>query len=178
MSAGSSKDQLLREAQDALDAIASARDDARWDLAKRIDAALAPNAPETPQPTSKERGCRHDLVRSRADGSWRCANCTEPVTVRLASETPDCTVGVGDGSGQLFVHGSYEAVKRVQAMVLELEQFRRIAQETGCVHCREVYRIWEANQVGSPERVMIQMRDAAAVGMFRPQHLKRESEKV
>lgn len=35
------------------------------------------------------------------------------------------TVGVGDGSGQLFVHGSYEAVKVVQALILENERLRR-----------------------------------------------------
>jgi len=28
-----------------------------------------------------------------------------------------CTLGVGDGSGQLFVHGSYEAIKACQALI-------------------------------------------------------------
>lgn len=36
-----------------------------------------------------------------------------------------CSVGVGDGTGDLFVYGKYEAVKRVQAMILENEDFRR-----------------------------------------------------
>lgn len=43
-----------------------------------------------------------------------------------------CMVGVGDGTGNLFVHGSYDAVKRVQAMVLELEELRR-PKEQGTV---------------------------------------------
>lgn len=36
----------------------------------------------------------------------------------------EAQVGVGDGSGQLFVYGSYEAVKRVQALILENERLR------------------------------------------------------
>jgi len=38
--------ELLREARDALDAIANLREEARWDLAKRIDTYLA--TPEQP----------------------------------------------------------------------------------------------------------------------------------
>lgn len=36
-----------------------------------------------------------------------------------------CTVGVGDGMGDLYVHGSYDAIKRVQEMILEKEKIRR-----------------------------------------------------
>lgn len=36
----------------------------------------------------------------------------------------EAQVGVGDGSGQLFVYGSYDAVKRVQALILENERLR------------------------------------------------------
>lgn len=35
------------------------------------------------------------------------------------------SIGVGDGSGNLFVKGPYEAVKRVQGFILENEQLRR-----------------------------------------------------
>lgn len=41
-----------------------------------------------------------------------------------AAAKPEATIGVGDGPGQLFVHGSHEAVKRVQAVILEAEQLR------------------------------------------------------
>ena len=40
------------------------------------------------------------------------------------SENHEASVGVGYGSGQLFVHGSYEAVKRVQAIILENERVK------------------------------------------------------
>lgn len=43
---------------------------------------------------------------------------------RQAANAHPCAVGVGDGTGNLLVHGSYDAVKRVQAMVLELEAAR------------------------------------------------------
>lgn len=35
-----------------------------------------------------------------------------------------CTIGVGDGSVQLFVHGSYEACQRVRSFVDEVERLR------------------------------------------------------
>lgn len=41
-----------------------------------------------------------------------------------AAAKPEATIGVGDGSGQLFVHGSHEAVKRVQAVILDAERLR------------------------------------------------------
>lgn len=47
------------------------------------------------------------------------------------SENHEASVGVGDGSGQLFVHGSYEAVKRVQAIILENERLRRLQAFNG-----------------------------------------------
>lgn len=34
----------------------------------------------------------------------------------------ECTIGVGDGSGNLYVHGSYEAVKRVQSLILDAQE--------------------------------------------------------
>ena len=46
---------------------------------------------------------------------------TNPTTAEKVRE-PECTLGVGDGSGQLFVHGSYEAIKAVQAIILRAER--------------------------------------------------------
>jgi hypothetical protein len=34
-------------------------------------------------------------------------------------------IGVGDGSGDLFVRGKYEAIKRVQGFILENEKLRK-----------------------------------------------------
>ena len=42
----------------------------------------------------------------------------------MATIEYEAQVGVGDGSGQLFVYGSYDAVKRVQALILENERLR------------------------------------------------------
>lgn len=35
-----------------------------------------------------------------------------------------CFIGVGDGTGQLFVYGSYNACKRVQNIILEWEKLK------------------------------------------------------
>lgn len=43
-----------------------------------------------------------------------------------AAAKPEATIGVGDGSGQLFVHGSHEAVKRVQSIILEVERLQDV----------------------------------------------------
>ncbi|MCK9468864.1 MAG: hypothetical protein M0Q49_05555 [Porticoccaceae bacterium] len=43
----------------------------------------------------------------------------------------EASVGVGDGSGNLLVHGSYDAVKRVQAIILENERLRRMQAFNG-----------------------------------------------
>ena len=37
----------------------------------------------------------------------------------------EATLGVGDGSGQLFVHGDYESIKALQAIVLDRAQLIR-----------------------------------------------------
>lgn len=42
------------------------------------------------------------------------------------------------------------------------------ATRAGCPYCTEAYRIWETNATVDSVRVMNQMRDAVAVGMFRP----------
>ena len=36
-----------------------------------------------------------------------------------------CTIGVGDGSGELFLHGDYASVKECQKKLLELEELRQ-----------------------------------------------------
>lgn len=39
--------------------------------------------------------------------------------------TEQCSIGVGDGSGNLFVHGSYDSVKAVQRIILRNEELER-----------------------------------------------------
>lgn len=36
----------------------------------------------------------------------------------------ECTLGVGDGSGQLFVSGNYDSIKACQRLILERDQLR------------------------------------------------------
>lgn len=49
----------------------------------------------------------------------------------MATIEYEAQVGVGDGSGQLFVYGSYDAVKQVQALILENERLRRLQPFNG-----------------------------------------------
>lgn len=37
----------------------------------------------------------------------------------------EMTIGVGTGDGKLFVHGDYDSIKAVQALIFELEDLRR-----------------------------------------------------
>lgn len=41
------------------------------------------------------------------------------------SKDTNITIGVGDGTGQLFVHGNYESIKILQEKLLELEKLRQ-----------------------------------------------------
>src|SRR5690554_3459088 len=38
------------------------------------------------------------------------------------------SLGVGDGNGNLFVHGDYDSIKRVQALIFECEELRKDAE--------------------------------------------------
>ena len=46
---------------------------------------------------------------------------------KLRSKT-ELTLGVGDGNGNLFVHGDYDSIKRVQALIFECEKLRKDAE--------------------------------------------------
>jgi hypothetical protein len=46
-----------------------------------------------------------------------------------AAEPPHVTLGVGTGDTGLFVHGPYDAIKRVQSMIFELERLRAGQEE-------------------------------------------------
>lgn len=52
----------------------------------------------------------------------------------------EAQIGVGDGSGQLVVYGSYAAIKAVQAIILENEQLRA-AQSSPGLSAAEVERL-------------------------------------
>lgn len=72
--------------------------------------------------------------------------------VRALESKTSMTMGVGDGSGKLFVHGDYDSIKAAQAIVLRMEeslrerdalqeQVKALAAENVAQrdHCDEVY---------------------------------------
>ena len=49
---------------------------------------------------------------------------TTPAAIGADASTEQCTIGVGNGAGSMFVHGDYEAIKRVQEIIFENERLR------------------------------------------------------
>ena len=56
------------------------------------------------------------------------AHKTVPTFVDADASIGQCALGVGDGTGSLFVYGSYEAIKRVQEIIFENERLRASAR--------------------------------------------------
>ena len=48
----------------------------------------------------------------------------------------EATLGVGDGSGNLFVHGSYDSIKQCQALILSGEKAERELKGAHVKGCR------------------------------------------
>lgn len=46
------------------------------------------------------------------------------------------SLGVGDGTGNLFVHGDYDSIKRMQVLIFEFEKLRKASSEltNWCFH--------------------------------------------
>lgn len=65
-----------------------------------------------------------ELERQNAD--LQAANNTYLERAREAEAKVGVTMGVGDGSGQLFVHGDYDSIKAAQAISLDRERLRGI----------------------------------------------------
>lgn len=62
----------------------------------------------------------------KADKKIRAKPLDEHAIQQFCQDYPcGATLGVGDGAGKLFVHGNYEAIKRVQTMIFELEKLRK-----------------------------------------------------
>lgn len=78
------------------------------------------------------------------------------------------TVGVGDGTGSLYVHGSYDAVKTVQTKLLKLESVRRqlAAKEAELERVRKqayIHYTCEEDLSGRLDRVISALTSLAAV---------------
>lgn len=71
------------------------------------------------------------LHPAEGHGALECPLSTERTDVRTMPlyaypvKNADVTVGVGSGDGILFVHGSHEAINRVQAAIFDAEKWRR-----------------------------------------------------
>lgn len=68
-----------------------------------------------------------ERIRPGSDAAPWVIQAIKELEQQLAAKDAEMqvSIGVGDGTGSLFVHGSYDAVKTVQAKLLELESVRR-----------------------------------------------------
>lgn len=64
-----------------------------------------------------------DLSRENADLRAQCGGMQMEIDELRAKTAATC--GVGDGSGQLFVHGDYDSIKQVQHLIFEVERLRK-----------------------------------------------------
>ena len=77
----------------------------------------------TPDQDYVRFGCRRDNCDVRPNSGWHEMSEEEEALAvwNSRSEYEETCIGVGDGDGDLFVWGKYEAVKRVQEMVTSIE---------------------------------------------------------
>jgi hypothetical protein len=88
-----------------------------------------------------------DHIEYQEDGTLLCGGCLDemeheaieaafdavydqhgnPVAEQKAESR--CTMGVGNGSGKLFVHGDYDSIKATQNIVLERDRYKALAGE-------------------------------------------------
>jgi hypothetical protein len=54
-----------------------------------------------------------------------CTLCRADEGLFKPVQTANCTLGVGNGDGKLFVHGDYESIKACQAIIIERDELRR-----------------------------------------------------
>ena len=94
----------------------------------------------------------------REDAAWIAAANPQAIlgliseVERLRAITSTC-MGVGDGSGNLFVHGDYDSIKAAQAIVFRMERLKaeNEALLDAAKHCRELFMRYEINRVDGEE---------------------------
>ena len=91
-------------------------------LHEQLQNTIDQSTPLEPIPDDPKwsRGIQLDAVVKERDSLQ--AECET-----LLSKT-EVTIGVGDGNGNLFVHGDYDSIKQVQALIFENEVLRRDAE--------------------------------------------------
>lgn len=83
---------------------------------------------------------QHPTVEQAWNVAWKHAQKTfhaqsmQDMEKQIADLQAECdalraktnlSLGVGDGTGNLFVHGDYDSIKRVQALIFECEKLRK-----------------------------------------------------
>lgn len=73
-----------------------------------------------------------DLVETRRQEFREGYEFARKRFIQLSEDLADqsnCMMGIGDGSGQLFVHGDYESIKHLQAKLDRLRELERKMQQ-------------------------------------------------
>ncbi len=50
---------------------------------------------------------------------------------KATKQDVSCTIGVGDGSGEHYVHGDYDSIKLLQGKLIKLSELCRYVNEVG-----------------------------------------------
>jgi len=67
-------------------------------------------------------GC--DNASERAEEALVCMRAVLGAQHAESGKEAQCTIGVGDGSGRLFVHGDYDSIMAVRSIIIENEYLR------------------------------------------------------
>lgn len=87
--------------------------------------------------TSKTEGELRDALKYWQDSYIKSQERVEELALEVRNfrernkylekhhQNTDVQIGVGDGTGQMFVYGNYESIQRVQGLIFELEALRQ-----------------------------------------------------
>jgi len=98
-------------------------------------------SPEAEELTPEQISAAHKFYDDYIE-SFARAEAAESRVAELEAQNT-CTLGVGDGSGKLFVHGDYESIKAAQAIIFQAEEYAKRVAELEA----EVARLKEAKEV-------------------------------
>lgn len=104
---------------------------ARLNALEKAERERPTAAPEPPELCDTWEGLKRALLAARTDlEAYKSKHAHSGAELARLHKMTAMSVGVGDGTGKLFVHGDYDSVKAVQAMVFELEELRRAKEPT------------------------------------------------
>ncbi len=120
---------------------------------------------------SFEREAGDDYSDEVLEGMWWAWRAR----AKSESVSPQITMGVGDGSGRLFVHGDRDSIKACQAKLLELEKLRAKsdggAVPTGCIPVpRSLVERWaNVDAFNAPRGAAMELKVTAQMMLATPQ---------